>query len=61
MEFIIDLITTGAYIITAASIISTYTPSEKDMTLEDISNVSTWVSKLYGYIDLIALNFKVKR
>jgi len=30
MEFIFDLITTCTYIITIASIIAAYTPSEKD-------------------------------
>ena len=52
MEFIYDFITTCTYIITIASIISTYTPSEKD---------DRWISKLYGYLDIIALNFKIKR
>ena len=52
MEFIVDLITTCTYIVTIASIIAANTPTEKD---------DRWISKLYGYIDLIALNFKIKR
>jgi hypothetical protein len=52
MEFIVDLITTCTYIVTIASIIAAYTPSEKD---------DRWISKLYGYLDIIALNFKIRR
>jgi len=51
MHFITDTITTITYIVTIASIIAAFTPSTKD---------DAWIDKLFGYIDLLALNFKIK-
>ncbi len=51
MHFITDTITTITYIVTIASIIAAFTPSKKD---------DAWIDKLFGYIDLLALNFKIK-
>lgn len=51
MDFITDIITTITYIVTTASIIAAFTPSPKD---------DAWIDKLFGYIDLLALNFKIK-
>tara|TARA_R110002050_G_scaffold270002_1_gene412893 strand:+ start:95 stop:271 length:177 start_codon:yes stop_codon:yes gene_type:complete len=51
MHFITDTITTITYIVTIASIIAAFTPSTKD---------DVWIDKLFGYIDLLALNFKIK-
>ena len=50
MDFILETITKITYIVTAASIIAAFTESKKD----DI-----WIDKLLGYIDLLALNFKI--
>ena len=50
MDFIIEVITTITYIVTAASIIAAFTESKKD----DI-----WIDKLLSYVDLLALNFKI--
>ena len=50
MDFILETITRITYIVTAASIIAAFTESKKD----DI-----WIDKLLGYIDLLALNFKI--
>ena len=50
MDFILETITRITYIVTAASIIAAFTESKKD----DI-----WIDKLLGYVDLLALNFKI--
>jgi hypothetical protein len=50
MDFILETITKITYIVTAASIIAAFTESKKD----DI-----WIDKLLGYVDLLALNFKI--
>jgi tryptophan-rich sensory protein len=52
MDFILDIITTITYVVTGASLIAAWTPSEKD---------DKWINKLFGYIDLLALNFKIKK
>jgi hypothetical protein len=52
MHFITDTITTITYIVTIASIIAAFTPSTKD---------DAWIDKLFGYIDLLALNFKINK
>jgi hypothetical protein len=52
MDFITDIITTITYIVTTASIIAAFTPSPKD---------DAWIDKLFGYIDLLALNFKINK
>lgn len=51
MDFILEIITTITYIVTAASIIAACTPNKID---------DGWINKLFGYIDLLALNFKIK-
>lgn len=51
MDLIIEVITTITYIVTAASIIAACTPNKID---------DGWINKLFGYIDLLALNFKIK-
>lgn len=51
MDFILEVITTITYIVTAASIIAACTPNKID---------DAWIDKLFGYIDLLALNFKIK-
>ena len=50
MDFILEIITTITYIVTAASIIAACTPNKID---------DGWINKLFGYIDLLALNFKI--
>ena len=52
MELILDIVTTVTYIVTGASLIAAWTPSEKD---------DKWIGKMFSYIDLIALNFKIKK
>jgi hypothetical protein len=52
MDFIIEVITTITYIVTAASIIAACTPNKID---------DGWINKLFGYIDLLALNFKINK
>jgi hypothetical protein len=51
MNFIIDIITTVTYIVTGASIIAACTPNKID---------DGWINKLFSYIDILALNFKIK-
>lgn len=51
MDFILEIITTITYIVTAASIIAACTPNKID---------DGWINKLFSYIDLLALNFKIK-
>jgi len=51
MDFILETITKITYIVTAASIIAAFTESKKD---------DMWIDKLLGYVDLLALNFKIK-
>jgi hypothetical protein len=50
MDFILETITRITYIVTAASIIAAFTESKKD---------DMWIDKLLGYVDLLALNFKI--
>ena len=52
LDWIYDLVVTVSFIISGASILATLTPSEKD---------DEWIGKLYDLIDLIALNFKLKK
>ena len=52
LNWISDLLISLSVIISLASILSTLTPSERD---------DKWISKLYDYLDLIALKFKVKK
>ena len=52
LNWISDLLIGLSVVISIASILSTLTPSEKD---------DKWIGKLYGYLDLIALNFKIKK
>jgi len=52
MDFILEIITTITYIVTAASIIAACTPNKID---------DGWINKLFGYIDLLALNFKINK
>jgi tryptophan-rich sensory protein len=52
MELILDIVTTVTYIVTGASLIAAWTPSEKD---------DKWIGKMFSYIDLFALNFKVRK
>tara|TARA_R100000995_G_C3438316_1_gene102004 strand:+ start:143 stop:310 length:168 start_codon:yes stop_codon:yes gene_type:complete len=52
LNWISDLLVGLSVVICIASILSTLTPSEKD---------DKWIGKLYGYLDLIALNFKIKK
>jgi hypothetical protein len=51
MNFILEIITTITYIVTAASIIAACTPNKID---------DGWINKLFSYIDILALNFKIK-
>jgi hypothetical protein len=52
LNWISDLLISLSVVISLASILATLTPSERD---------DKWISKLYGYLDIIALNFKVKK
>jgi hypothetical protein len=52
MEFIVEIITRITYIVTGASIIAAFTPNKID---------DGWINKLFGYIDLLALNFKINK
>ena len=52
MDFLLEVITTITYIVTTASIIAAFTPSQKD---------DAWINKLFSYIDLFALNFKISK
>ena len=52
MDFIVDIITSITYVVTGASLIAAWTPSEKD---------DKWIGKMFSYIDLLALNFKAKK
>ena len=52
MNLILDIITTITYIVTTASIIAACTPNKID---------DVWMNKLFDYIDLLALNFKINR
>lgn len=52
MDFLLEIITTITYVVTGASLIAAWTPSEKD---------DRWIGKMFGYIDLLALNFKAKK
>lgn len=51
MNFILEVITTVTYIVTAASIIAACTPNKID---------DGWTNKIFSYIDILALNFKIK-
>jgi hypothetical protein len=51
-NWISDLLISISIIISLASILATLTPSERD---------DKWISKLFDYLDLVALNFKVKK
>ena len=51
MNFITDTITSITYIVTTASIIAACTPNKID---------DGWINKLFSYIDILALNFKIK-
>lgn len=51
LNWISDLLISLSIIISLASVLATLTPSERD---------DKWISKLYSYLDLIALNFKIK-
>jgi hypothetical protein len=50
MDFITGLITKITYIVTIASIVAACTPNKID---------DGWMHKIYSYIDILALNFKV--
>ena len=52
LNFLQNSITTITYIVTTASIIAALTPSTKD---------DAWINKIFSYIDLLALNFKVRK
>ena len=52
LNWISDLLISLSVVISLASILATLTPSERDDQL---------ISKLYNYLDIIALNFKVKK
>jgi|ETNvirenome_2_60_1030617.scaffolds.fasta_scaffold00016_38 hypothetical protein len=52
LNWLSDLIISLSIVISLASILSTLTPSERDDKL---------ISKLYDYLDLIALKFKIKK
>jgi hypothetical protein len=52
LDWIYDLVVTVSFIISAASIVATLTPSTKD---------DEWLNKFYKFVDLAALNFKVKK
>ena len=52
LNWLSDLIISLSVIISLASILSTLTPSERD---------DKWIIKLYDYLDVIALRFKVKK
>ena len=52
LNWISDLLISLSVVISSASILATLTPSERD---------DQWISKLYNYLDIIALNFKVKK
>ena len=52
LDWIYDLVISVSLIISAASIVATLTPSKKD---------DEWLGKLYKLVDLVALNFKIKK
>lgn len=52
LNWISDLLISLSIVVSLASVLATLTPSERD---------DKWISKLYGYLDLIALNWKVKK
>jgi|TARA_Y100000114_G_C11639336_1_gene268440 hypothetical protein len=52
LDWISDLLISLSIVISLASILATLTPSERD---------DKWISKLFDYLDIIALNFKVKK
>jgi len=52
LDWIYDLVVTVSFIISGASIVATLTPSTKD---------DEWLNKFYKFVDLAALNFKVKK
>ena len=51
-DWIYDLLISISVIISVSSIVATFTPSEKD----DI-----WLGKFYKLVDVIALNFKLRK
>jgi len=51
MDFILEVITKITYIVTTASIIAACTPNNID---------DGWINNLFSYIDILALNFKIK-
>ena len=52
MEYIVDIINTTTFIVCLASIIANFTPSTKD---------DVFISKIGNLIQLLALNFNIKR
>jgi hypothetical protein len=52
LDWISNLLISLSIVISLASILATLTPSERD---------DKWISKLFDYLDIIALNFKVKK
>ena len=52
LNWISDLLISLSIIISLASVLATLTPSERDYKC---------ISKLYSYLDLIAINFKIKK
>jgi hypothetical protein len=52
LDWIYDVIISVSLIISGASIVATLTPSKKD---------DEWIGKLYNLIDVIALNWKLRK
>jgi FtsH-binding integral membrane protein len=52
MEYIVDIINTTTFIVCLASIVANFTPSTKD---------DVFISKIGNLIQLLALNFNIKR